>query len=110
MAGARCPPYTKGDGLAREQDTEVAISKVWKTSSIKKSADVSALVAFMHAELRPLVEYTAFALPGNWFSVFRETYAKALGFPLNVFWPDRIRRTALTSLEAVHPYMLFLNT
>lgn len=63
----------------------------------------------MHAELRPLAEYTAFAVSENWFSVFRETYAKALRFPLNVFWPDLIRRGALAGLIEFEPYMPLAN-
>lgn len=66
------------------------------------SADTAALVAFMHAELRPLVEYTAFGLPKNWLSIFRNIYAEACMFPLNVLWPDLIRRKATSDSQTWH--------
>lgn len=62
-------------------------------------ADEAALTAFMHEHLKPLVDYITFALPENWHFLFKQVYATGCQFPLNVYWPRRIRQFALDKLH-----------
>lgn len=96
--GSRCPPYLQTTTSVQEPDDMTY--GMTKATHITLTPDTAALVAFMHSELRPLVEYTAFAVPNNWYSVFRKVYAQASHFPLNIILPESIRRRAIQDLEA----------
>lgn len=98
----RCPPYLCSksklveDRVCLEEPADRAFLDVANPSLV---ADTAALVAFMHAELRPLVEYTAFALPRNWTHTFRNIYSIGCSFPLNIWLPDRIKGAAISALK-----------